>query len=282
MARCANNLRQLGLACVQHEETHGYFPTGGWGHGWVGLPDQGFGRNQPGGWVYNVLPFIELGPLHDLGGGSDLVQIRIGTAKRITTPLTVIHCPSRREAVVYPAVTHPHCMQPHESNPVTHVARNDYAINGGSVKLFHGYGPSSLQAAASYAWPDLSSCNGICYARSEVTLAQVSDGTSNTYLLGEKYLNPDDYYTGLDGGDNEDAYTGDEQDVIRWGRADWLPTEDQPGWADATCFGSPHSGGCQFAFCDGSVHLINYMIHPPTHERLARRNDGLPVDAGKY
>jgi prepilin-type N-terminal cleavage/methylation domain-containing protein len=37
MTRCANNLRQLGLACVQHLEAHGHFPTGGWGHGWVGL-----------------------------------------------------------------------------------------------------------------------------------------------------------------------------------------------------------------------------------------------------
>jgi prepilin-type processing-associated H-X9-DG protein len=128
----------------------------------------------------------------------------------------------------------------------------------------------------------LSSCDGICYARSEITLAQVSDGASNTYLLGEKYLNPDHYFTGLDGGDNEDAYTGDEQDVIRWGRADWPPMQDQSGFADATLFGSPHSGGCQFVLCDGSVHLVNYSIDGATHERLARRNDGLSVDAGKF
>ncbi len=282
MARCANHLRQLGLACVNHQETHGHFPTSGWGHGWVGLPDQGFGRNQPGGWIYNVLPFIELESLHDLGAGGDLAQIKIGAAKRITTPLATVHCPSRRAAVLYPAVTHDHCRQPHESNPVTHVARTDYAINGGSVKIFHGYGPNSLGAASSYSWPDMSSCNGISHARSEVTVAQVSDGTSSTYLLGEKYLNPDHYFTGLDGGDNENAYGGDEQDLIRWGRADWLPVQDQAGWGDATRFGGPHTGGCQFVFCDGSVHLINYSIDAATHERLARRNDGLPVDAGKY
>ena len=53
----------------------------------------------------------------------------------------------------------------------------------------------------------------------------------------------------------------------------------------------PHSAGAaqnslarrsQIPFCDGSVHLISYTIDPPTHERLARRNDGLPIDAGKY
>jgi prepilin-type processing-associated H-X9-DG protein len=51
--------------------------------------------------------------------------------------------------------------------------------------------------------------------------------------------------------------------------------QDQSGFADATLFGSPHSGGCQFVFCDGSVHLVNYSIDGATHERLARRNDGL-------
>ncbi len=282
IVRCANNLRQLGLGCVNHQETHGHYPTGGWGHGWVGLPDRGFDRDQPGGWIYNVLPFIELESLHDLGAGGDLAEMKIGSAKRITTPLATVHCPSRRDAILYPAVTHDHCKQPHESNPVTHVAHTDYAINGGSVKVFHGYGPTSLQAAAAYSWPDVSGCNGLSYGRSEVTLAQVSDGTSNTYLLGEKYLNPDHYFTGRDGGDNENAYGGDEQDLIRWGRDDWVPAQDTPGWGDATRFGSAHSAGCQFVFADGSVHLINYGIDAPTHERLARRNDGLPVDSGKW
>ena len=44
-----------------------FFPTGGWGWFWVGDPDRGFNKEQPGGWIYNILPYIEEGRLHDQG-----------------------------------------------------------------------------------------------------------------------------------------------------------------------------------------------------------------------
>ena len=57
--QCINNLKQLALGCQNHHDTHGHFPTGGWGWYWVGDPDRGFGKEQPGGWAYNLLPFFE-------------------------------------------------------------------------------------------------------------------------------------------------------------------------------------------------------------------------------
>jgi prepilin-type N-terminal cleavage/methylation domain-containing protein/prepilin-type processing-associated H-X9-DG protein len=262
IAQCANNLKQLGLACMQHHETHGHFPSGGWGYTWVGLPDGGFGPLQPGGWMYNILPFMEQESLHDLGLGGTPTEVRAGSTQRVRTPLVFLHCPSRRQAILYPAVE-AHTRQFHETDPVTHVARNDYAANGGTVKELTG-GPPSRAAAASFSWPDTSRCNGICHVRSQVKIGQVGDGTSNTYLLGEKYLDPNNYLTGTDGGDNESAFCGHAHDIIRWGRSGWVPMQDRPGLADPSRFGSVHSGGCQFAFCDGSVHLINYMIDGAT------------------
>src|SRR5271165_3556364 len=57
--QCSNNLKQLGLGVLQHVDTCGRFPSDGWGWGWVGDPDHGNRMGQPGGWIYNTLPFIE-------------------------------------------------------------------------------------------------------------------------------------------------------------------------------------------------------------------------------
>ena len=71
---CATNLKQLSLAVINHQDTHGFYPTGGWGWDWVGDPDRGFGNQpdpkQPGGWVFSILPFIEQEDLWALASDS--------------------------------------------------------------------------------------------------------------------------------------------------------------------------------------------------------------------
>lgn len=284
--RCSNNLKQLGTACLLHLEAHKHFPTGGWGEMWVGVADRGVGKNQPGGWIYNILPFIEQKNLHELGSGETGDPDRC--AEMIGTPLPVLHCPSRRRVMGYPAVekqaTEPYPHGASLSN-ITTVARTDYAINGGTNHLDTDHevdGPATVADASSYAWPDMSMHNGICHSRSEVLMAHVRDGASNTYLAGEKYINPTHYAPGDCDGDNATAYSGDEEDLIRWAGTDGLPVLENTTDFFTRRFGSPHSAGCNFVFCDNSVHLISYSIDAETHDRLANRQDGKPLDASRY
>src|SRR6516225_9052707 len=102
--QCKNNLKQLGLGCINHVSTHGIYPTGGWGWDWVGDPNRGYKQAQPGGWAYNILPFIEFNSLHELGnnGPSGSPQQMAGATLRCATPIPTYHCPSRRLAIPYP------------------------------------------------------------------------------------------------------------------------------------------------------------------------------------
>ncbi len=52
--------KQMGLAAApDHESAKKFFPSGGWGHNWIGDPDAGLGKNQPGGWAYSLIFFME-------------------------------------------------------------------------------------------------------------------------------------------------------------------------------------------------------------------------------
>ena len=125
---------------------------------------------------------------------------------------------------------------------------------------------------------------GIFHARSETDMASITDGTSNTYLAGEKYLAPDYYDNGLGGCDDQGWNCGRDCDTLRWtiNNAAYLPRQDQSGYASGLTFGSAHAIGLHMAFCDGSVQFINYSIDMETHYRLGNRHDGLTIDGKAF
>jgi prepilin-type N-terminal cleavage/methylation domain-containing protein len=89
ITQCANNVKQLALGCLTHESVTKRFPTGGWGFAYTGDPDRGNDWRQPGGWLYNILPFIEQHALHDLGAGLPLgsnAKLLAGT-QMVSTPI---------------------------------------------------------------------------------------------------------------------------------------------------------------------------------------------------
>ena len=291
--QCQNHLKQLGLGFLNHEQAYGHFPAGGWGWGYVGDPDRGAGVGQPGGWVYNVLPYIEQQALHDLGLGMNPTDKRAALRQLTETPVAVFNCPTRRRAVASPFLpyTEPPGTggPPQNSDEADTVARTDYGANGGQFYTdpatvgWWVAGPTDdpdREELNSRAGTINAVANGIVYTLSTVAISEVRDGTSNTYMVGEKYLNPDLYLNGRDLGDNENMYIGDNADISRWTYQ--APMQDRPGMTTCIPFGSAHAGGFNIALCDGSVRQISYSINLDVHNRLGNRKDGLPVDASEF
>jgi prepilin-type N-terminal cleavage/methylation domain-containing protein len=280
--QCQNHLKQMGLAALNHESAQNFFPSNGWGWAWVGDPDRGYGKRQPGGWIYDVLPYCEQGALHDMAKGvTDNSQRRALTAQMTQTPIAMFNCPSRRPARPFTAFYSGSPKNAFNANDTPTHARSCYAVNGGNVATsFTGINDPTQydnnSASVNPGW--LNDATGISFLRSEVTMGEIKDGTSNTYFAGEKYINTDHYTTGEDGADNTSMYQGHDWDVMRWGNATDLPKQDRKGVASWNSFGGPHATGFNAVLCDGSVHNISYSIDGDTHFRLANRRDGLVVD----
>ncbi len=266
-AQCISNLHELAAGVLQHVEKHDQYPTGGWGWHWVGDPDRGFKRDQPGGWFYNILPYIDQKDVYAWPDDNDRDTLTAHQLTRanelIRTPLKIANCPSRRRTVSYPKPAHGDTCQGKgpcwaaynaaENDPATNVAaRTDYAINAGSQPC-NGVipGPGSLSEGdnwlpcdkydSSYAgdvcvkrgsclgecWPTMLAHDGLSYQRSEVRPTLVRDGDMCTIMLGEKCLMPEHYYNGEDLGDNENMFTGYNHDVFRC--TAYVPQLDRSG-----------------------------------------------------
>jgi prepilin-type N-terminal cleavage/methylation domain-containing protein len=307
-AQCKNNVKQISLAALNYESALRHLPSGGWGFAWMGDPDRGAGKTQPGGWCYGILPYLEQTQVTLLGKGmtGDAKKNELGKQMRVVIP--GYYCPSRRPAVGYP--TKRPSGVPVDS-PIANVndaavpdlvGKTDYAMNGGNVAIRTARDSQMLPADC---WPDpnTAACltrgrdidvevaangTGIIALRSEVELRQVGDGTSNTILVGEKFMRPPYYETGVglrsDGGgndgDNSACYQGTDWDNTRYPASNRLPTQDRDfetldtDQAEQRCFGSAHAGGVNIAHVDGSVHTVDYAIDPDVWSRTARRDDG--------
>jgi prepilin-type N-terminal cleavage/methylation domain-containing protein/prepilin-type processing-associated H-X9-DG protein len=267
--QCANNLKQLGLGCANHHAVFGRLPTGGWGWLWNGDPDRPTNRKQTGGWGFNVLPYVEQDNLYRLGAGLPTVQKQAAIAQRIAHPLPLFNCPSRRTGGPYPnswGTSYP------DSAPVTALARGDYAACAGDLAVDEFFpGPASLAEGddRAYPWPSTENLTGVIFQRSEIRLTDIRHGTSNTYLLGEKYLNPDAYATGSDPADNENQYTGFNNDNYRC--TAYPPLHDRRGYQDTFSFGSAHRAGVNMAYCDGSVRFVYFSVDPEVHRQAGSR-----------
>ncbi|HEY1380338.1 MAG TPA: DUF1559 domain-containing protein [Gemmataceae bacterium] len=281
--RCQNNVKQLALAMHNYHQAVGSFPSGGWGYHWIGDPDRGK-KEQPGGWIYSLLPYVEQENLYRLpsDGQPDTITAaqKANTTVMYATPLAVLHCPTRRDAAARPfdPAQLVGGVVAYNANGKGPVAKTDYAANGGDHPVNWGGGPDPAHAFAGKNFTDVSKATGIVAQRSAVRLADIKDGASNTYLLGEKCIDPAHYENGLASNDDQGAYSGDAEDTCAWtATAEGVnrpPLPDQSGLAWPTRFGSAHVGGFTMAFADGSVRVVDYGIATDLHRWLGHRADG--------
>jgi prepilin-type N-terminal cleavage/methylation domain-containing protein/prepilin-type processing-associated H-X9-DG protein len=275
--QCANNLKQIGIAFHNHHDTLKVFPSGGWGWYWMGDADRGAGVQQPGSWAYSLLPYMEQQSLYNLcsDGQPEVIttQQMASTAKATETVVGGFICPSRRAAALCSRVITANVPGGHAYNadPVPMTNRADYVANAGDTKVMWGAGPNVSNAFAGNGFANMISSNGISHQRSSVNFARILDGTSNTYMVGEKYLNPEHYQTGLDFGDDHSFFAGDDFDMHAW--TDNPPMKDRRGFADFWRFGSNHSSGFNVAFCDGSVRHVTYTVDSNVHRLLGNTRD---------
>jgi prepilin-type N-terminal cleavage/methylation domain-containing protein len=302
--QCGNNMKQMALAAQNHHDAQKFFPTGGWGWWWVGDADRGYGRNQPGGWSFSLLPYMEQVQLRSRAGDSDKDAIGAGqlagALEVLQTRVNHWWCPSRRPQNVYPKDNGYYALNSGKATTGNTVAaRSDYAICVGDRNVVEsegfplkskgdGGGTQSTYGdplIKNFVWTTTTVGNsnsgvetytGIGFQRSEIGFKQITDGSSQTYLIGEKYIDPDDYENGKDPGDNETWGTGFNNDMHR--AAFDPPARDRAGlpWKDcqARIFGAVHTGWFM-AYCDGHVEMLSFDI-----DLLVHRANGHRADAG--
>jgi prepilin-type N-terminal cleavage/methylation domain-containing protein len=308
--QCVNQLKQMGLAALNHESTQKFLPAGGWGWRWCGDPDKGYGEDQPGGWYFNSLAYLEFDDVRKLGSDGDPNSIsaaqKANAAKRAATSIGFFICPSRRGAAQY---VFDHGSGYQNADVVSGsalVGRDDYAANGGALAPNGtSAGPdspvnhpdftiySNYMVAHDFVRPGtvtkILGGNGVIGTASTVKLRNITDGTSKTIWAGEKHI----YFQNYDVGDkatvnnsgNDQGWDlGFDYDNVRWTNQSPHPDTwiaGSPSAVDQTTFesfGSAHPSGCQFVLCDGSTQTVSYDVDSKVFSALGGRNDGTPVD----
>lgn len=306
-SQCSNQLKQIALGWQLHHDSHQFFPSAGWGYAWIGDPDRGSGKTQSGSWAYSILPYLESASIHRLGAGGTAATKREGLTQLAQTPVATFYCPSRRPVAAYNNADAGlgDGINFNFGNPRT-LARTDYAANlgprptvgfGEPVANFQWYkGPTPAEAEQGKGFEmdkfdAFSKLQGVTYQRSEIEMRHILDGTTQTYLCGEKYVNPDFYDGGRtsdpttkDIGDDQGAWVSDDLDNNRLtgpaNNGDARPAPDQPGLQWFRAFGSAHPSGFHMAMCDASIRSVSYDVDPVVHDALGTRNGGEAISNG--
>ncbi len=265
---CASNLKQIGLAVQQHHNAQGKYPMGRDRFDQYGLS-----------WAFRLLPYLEQTPVYQAFVKAQCVDADVN-AKAMRTAIEIYACPSRRTAAA------DRDFDNNDAPPVVKSAATlgDYAACAG-IEYMNGAVASTnakdngLQADAR---PDPAE-SGAIFSFSQTKEKYVTDGLSNTLVIGDKHkpenpevANPDmlDY----EKGDNA-ILAGDSPRTIFAETGKGLATG--PDERSPVKFGSEHSGVTQFVFLDGRVRPLKNDIDYKVLNMLGAIGDDqvIPDDA---
>jgi len=292
--KCSNNLKQMGLACHNHHDAIGYLPPALVNSGrWTPSASAASLTYYPsdGQWyVYNhsgfifLLPYIEQDNLYKMydfkvpGSLSNPVGATPAPASAALTSthpnafvqsqkLKVFTCPSDREPEVIISGTG---ASDYYQRPNT--ARSNYLFSCGARNDYSG--PADYQTAT---------VSGAFGHNSKIKLSEITDGTSNTIAIGESVQRKEGAGTSTIFG----PYWGSGTHTATMGYtgsgATWcninapMSASCTPGGPNCTyawVFGSWHTNGANFVFCDGSVKFLTQNIPYPTFYSLNTRGGG--------
>lgn len=262
--QCANNLKQLGIAeHAYHDQNKSLTPC------WLG--DNSVDPDGWASWAVLLLPHLEQGGQYRLW---DIRKPASAQPAAAYEPQLPVHwCPTRKQRVLSQSDFAAAGIGDYAACLGTENTNNQRA-NGAIIPV----AAQGMSVDSSKTPPEIFP-NWIA----QVKLANVTDGTSNTFMFGEKHIRPNSMR-----GKNEDRsiFGGHNNSIRRMAGIDpsniaderpLRPWNDQSGALANQSFGGPHEGVCQFVFCDGAVRTIPITIDLIPLSNLAQRNDGQTV-----
>lgn len=257
--QCKNHLKQIGLALHNYHDTHSVFPSG-----WIavdaGVPSAHEGTSGVG-WGAMILPQMEQNNVYQL----------FNSSLPLTDPANAAFLRSQVSEYKCPSDPQPNFFKLNMEGTTTPIAELPIANYLGV------FGPENLDDCENSPGnlPVMSdgTCkgSGMFYHNSSVKMRDLTDGTSNTMMTGERKTKSDlDWFTSWPGmiAEGEEAF----QRVC--GSADHVPNHPATHFDD---FSSHHIGGAQFSLGDGSVRFISENIDGGVYRSLATIQGGETV-----
>jgi prepilin-type N-terminal cleavage/methylation domain-containing protein/prepilin-type processing-associated H-X9-DG protein len=262
--KCTNNLKQIGLACHTYHDTYNYFPINR-----VGNYDQptafgGWGpTSKDWSWLSALLPYIEQNNIYTTG---NIPNVAVNSTTAIQQVVPIFKCPSDS--------------LPNQINTNVYwggllAGTTNYFAVGGANDCYSSFFNPGTNGHSCEVW---ASGDGIIYYMNwehPNSIANVTDGTSNTFLVGERVWNPADNKPGYWIGEWAWASSINLTCAIPLNYSQPIgKTAPTDNWIDNYSFTSRHTGGANFSRADGSVGFVADSIALPIYRALATEAGG--------